>query len=53
LKKRSITIADHEQTLALGMFKSLRNLTKQHLSEYDANVAAMARKVVDRLVAEL
>ncbi|HVU95321.1 MAG TPA: hypothetical protein VHE34_08860 [Puia sp.] len=53
LKKGSITIADQEKTLTLGMFKSLRNLTKQHLSEYDANISAMTRHFVDRLITEL
>jgi len=53
LKKGSITIADQERTLTLGMFKSLRNLTKEHLSEYDANIGAMTRHFVDRLITEL
>ena len=53
LKKGSITIADHEETLTLGMFKSLRNLTKNHLSQYDANISAMTRHFVDRLITEL
>jgi len=53
LKKGSVTIADKEDLLTLGMFKSLKKLTKQHLSEYDANISAMARKCVDRIAAEL
>jgi hypothetical protein len=53
LKKGSITVADSRKVKGLAMFKSLRKLTKQKLSEYDANIAAMTRKFLDKLEEEL
>ncbi|HEY4110587.1 hypothetical protein [Puia sp.] len=53
LKKGTITIADNEKNLTLGMFQSLRKMTKQHLSNYDANITAMTKRFVDKLVTEL
>jgi hypothetical protein len=53
LKKGRVTIPDKEAVLTLGMFKSLKKLTKQHLSEYDAKISTMAKKCVDRIMTEL
>jgi len=53
LKKGSITIADEEKTLTLGMFNSLRNLTKHHPRKYDANTSAMPRHFADLLITKL
>jgi hypothetical protein len=53
IKKGTITIQDNDHGLSLGMFQSMKKLTWRYLDQYDANITAMSRKFVDRLITEL
>lgn len=53
IKKGVITVADSNKKLFLKRYQSIKKRTWQYLDQYDANIAAMSKQVVDKLVAEL
>jgi len=52
-KKGVITIPDASKPVYLKMFQSLKKKTMQSLDAYDANITAMSKVVIDKLMAEL
>lgn len=52
-KSGTITIPDNDRGVVLQMFQSLKKKTGQYLDQYDAQIAAMGKAVVDKLVTEL
>jgi len=53
LKTGTITVVDPNKTKRLKWFHSLRKTTWQYLEQYDANMAAMSKDLVNKLTAEL
>lgn len=52
-KKGTITIAYPNDKVALGMFKSWKVATEQYLDSYDANITAMSKLFVEKLMKDL
>lgn len=52
-KTGTITVANADKGIALGMFQSLKKKTWEYLDLYNANITTMSRTVVDKLAAEL
>lgn len=53
IKKGVITVPDINKVIPLHMFQSLKKKTWRYLEDYDTNIAAMTRTVIDKLVEEL
>lgn len=53
VKKGVIRIADRDAGIELKMFQSLKKKTGQYLDQYDAQLTAMSKAVVDKLLTEL
>ena len=53
VKKGIITIPDNDKGIVLKMFQSLKKKTGQYLDQYDTQVTAMSKAVVDKLLTEL
>ncbi|HWK07236.1 MAG TPA: hypothetical protein VNS58_26575 [Puia sp.] len=53
VKKGLITIPNSDKGIVLQMFQSLRKKTGEYLDQYDAQVTAMSKAVVDKLLTEL
>lgn len=53
VKKGTIDIPYGNDKKKLGMFKSWKKATSEYLDQYDANIIAMSKEVVDELVKEL
>lgn len=52
-KKGTITIPYADDKQALGMFKSWKTATGEYLDAYDANITAMSKLFVEKLLKEL
>lgn len=53
VKIGSITVHDPTERVNLKMFHSLKKTTYKYLTQYDANIAAMSKQFVDKLMIEL
>ena len=53
VKKGVITIRNNDKGIVLQMFQSLKKKTGQYLDQYDEQVTAMSKAVVDKLLTEL
>lgn len=52
IKKGSVVIPDPNKIKQTRYFQSVRSATREYLVQYDENIKAMARAVVDNLIAE-
>ena len=52
-KSGVITIPDNDKGVVLQMFQSLRKKTGQYLDQYDTQITAMSKAVIDKLYIEL
>lgn len=53
VKEGTITVADPNQIKGTRYFQSVRNATREYLTQYDENMKTMAKSVVDQLLSEL
>ncbi len=53
VKSGTVTVANTDKGVGLGMFKSLKNKTLEYLTDYDAHIASMTKSVIDQITAEL
>ena len=53
VKKGTISVPGFDKRMQLGMFKSWKTATSDYLYQYDANIQAISKMVIDRLVEEL
>jgi hypothetical protein len=52
-KKGIISIPNFDDKKQLGMFKNWKKATNEYLAQFDENISAMSKLVVDRIVNEL
>lgn len=52
-KKGEISIVNRDQLISLKMFQSSKKMTWRYLDEYENNVKAMSKELVDKLLVEL
>jgi hypothetical protein len=48
-----ISIPNPDKGVNLKAFQSIKKMTWQYLEDYDANITAMSKKLIDKLAAEL
>jgi hypothetical protein len=53
IKKGTISVSSFDSKRNLGMFKSWKSATSEYLYQYEANITAVSKLVVDKLVEEL
>ena len=53
VKEGTIAVADPNQIKGTRYFQSVRNATREYLTQYDENMKTMAKSVVDQLLSEL
>jgi hypothetical protein len=53
IKKGAISVSSFDSKMQLGMFKSWKTATSEYLYQYEANITAMSKLVVDKLIEQL